>query len=130
MRIRLDATSRVPPYEQLRAQISLQVAAGQLRPGARLPTIRALGDELSLANGTIARAYRELEHAGIVVMRGRAGTFVTEAPPVAFAIAERRERLDTAAQAFVNEARQLGVSAAEAVEAVSAVLQTQPPTEP
>lgn len=119
MRIRIESGSPVPPFEQVRAQISLMVSAGQLRPGDRLPTIRELGYTLKVANGTVARAYRELEYAGIVVKRGRAGTFVADEPPVAFQIVDRRERLESAAERFVLEVEHLGVDATEAIEAVT-----------
>ena len=56
------------------------VLAGALRPGARLPSIRQLADDLGLAGGTVARAYRELEADGIVATRGRHGTVVAGAP--------------------------------------------------
>jgi len=58
LQLRIDANSAIPPYEQLRAQVSLLVASGRLRSGDRLPTIRALAEQLSLANGTVARAFR------------------------------------------------------------------------
>jgi DNA-binding transcriptional regulator YhcF (GntR family) len=72
----VDATSPDPPYQQIRAQIAAQVAAGALSPGTRLPTVRALATTLGIAANTVARAYRELEHAGVVTTRGRAGTVV------------------------------------------------------
>jgi len=119
MRIRIEAASPVPPFEQVRAQISLLVAAGQLRPGDRLPTIRGLAHTLDVASGTIARAYRELEYTGIVIKRGRAGTFVADEPPVAFEVVDRRERLEAAAERFVLEAGHLGVDATAALAAVT-----------
>jgi DNA-binding transcriptional regulator YhcF (GntR family) len=72
----VDPASGAPPYEQLRRQVVEQVAAGMLRPGARLPPVRRLAEDLGLAAGTVARAYRELEAAGVVETRGRAGTVV------------------------------------------------------
>lgn len=72
----VDTTSPDPPYDQLRSQIAAQVARGALPPGTRLPTVRALATTLAIATNTVARAYRELEHAGVVTTRGRAGTFV------------------------------------------------------
>ena len=120
MRIRINQASPVPPFEQVRGQISLMVAAGQLRPGDRLPTIRSLAHELGISNGTVARAYRELDYAGIVSSKGRGGTVVADEPPVAFEVAERRERLEAAAAAFVHEARQLGVGPTDSLEAIGA----------
>src|SRR2546421_8468630 len=70
----IDVSSAVPPYEQIRSQISDAVALGLLERGGRLPTIRQLAADLGLAPGTIARAYRELEAAGLIVSRGRHGT--------------------------------------------------------
>lgn len=120
--LRIDTRSPVPPFEQIRAQISLLVASGQARPGARLPPIRDLAARLGVANGTVARAYRELERAEIIVSRGRAGTFVAENPPIAFAIAERRAQLQEAAERFVAEVRRLDVAAPEALELVAGTL--------
>jgi DNA-binding transcriptional regulator YhcF (GntR family) len=77
MAIRIDATSTVPPFEQVRSQIAAQVVGGELPTGTRLPTVRRLAAELGLAVNTVARAYRELEALGVVATRGRQGTFVT-----------------------------------------------------
>ncbi len=107
MRIWIDEGGGVPPYEQLRAQLRLMVSSGRLKPGERLPPIRVLAHELNLAPGTVARAYRELEWAGIVEGRGRAGTFVVDEPPVAFSVVERQ--LAAAAEAFTAEIDRLGV---------------------
>lgn len=76
-RIEIDITSPVPPYEQIRAQVAGLVAAGLLRTGDRLPTVRTLAADLGVATGTVARAYRELEGAGLVTSRRRLGTVVT-----------------------------------------------------
>lgn len=108
----------MPPFEQIRAQIALQVASGRLRPGDRLPTIRTLAAELDVAANTVARAYRELIATGICVAAGRRGTFVADEPPVAFDVATRSEVLSEAALAFAHAARELGVPIDEALEAV------------
>ena len=76
MRLDVDASSGVPPFEQVREGIRAQVESGQLEPGFRLPPVRALADSLGLAANTVARAYKELEALGVVETRGRAGTFV------------------------------------------------------
>lgn len=72
----VDADSDVPPFEQLRIQIAGRIAAGDLPPGSRLPTVRALAEELGLAVNTVAKTYRALETDGSVVTQGRRGTFV------------------------------------------------------
>ena len=73
----VDTSLAEPPYDQVKRQISALVAVGDLRPGDKLPTVRRLAADLGLAPNTVARAYRELEAAGVLDTRGRAGTFVT-----------------------------------------------------
>nr|WP_081620635.1 GntR family transcriptional regulator [Nocardiopsis potens] len=77
--ISVDQGSHVPPFEQVREQIGGLIADGSLAPGARLPPVRRLAADLGLAPNTVARAYRELEHAGLVRGRGARGTFVLPA---------------------------------------------------
>ena len=69
----IDPRSPVPPFEQLRVQLLAQVQSGELAPGARLPTVRRLADDLGIAPNTVARTYRELEASGIIETRGRNG---------------------------------------------------------
>lgn len=118
MTFRLDPGAHIPPFEQVRAQLSVMVAVGHLDPGTRLPTVRDLASALAVAPGTIARTYRELEHDGIVEGRGRRGTFVVDEPPDSEPLAERRRRLTKAATSFAFSARQLGTGAEAACEAV------------
>jgi DNA-binding transcriptional regulator YhcF (GntR family) len=114
--ISIDPESQVPPFEQVRAGFALRIANRELAVGARLPTVRALAADLGLAVNTVARAYRELEEAGLVETRGRAGTVVSAA-------GERsRERVLRAARSFATTAREVGVSAEEAGEIVRAAL--------
>jgi DNA-binding transcriptional regulator YhcF (GntR family) len=108
----LDATSAVPPYEQLRTQIASRAASGDLPAGTRLPTVRALAAELHLAVNTVARAYRELETDGVITTEGRRGTFVA-----ATAAAGSPGATDAAA-AYVAAARHLGLTLPEAVRLV------------
>jgi GntR family transcriptional regulator len=75
--LRIETGSAQPPFEQVRSQLAAAVDDGRLAPGSRLPPIRALAEELGLAANTVARAYRELEEAGLVVTRGRLGTVVS-----------------------------------------------------
>lgn len=120
--IRLDSRSGVPRFEQLRAQLSVMVAVGRLSPADRLPTVRDLATQLGLAPGTVARSYRELERDGVVVTRGRAGTFVADEPPHSEPLRERRERLRMAAERYVFDMRQLGVADDDVVTAVAGAI--------
>ncbi len=75
--LRVDPTAPEAPFEQVRSQLAEAVGDGRLPAGAKLPTIRALAEELGLAVNTVARAYRELEAAGLVLTRRRLGTVVS-----------------------------------------------------
>src|ERR1700689_5125651 len=106
--LRVDGQAERPLFDQLRSQIIEAVRAGTLPPASRLPTVRDLAGELFLAVNTVARAYRELESAGIVETRGRFGTFVARADPADTAMA-------AAAAAYLDVARGLGLGKAEAL---------------
>ena len=121
-RIRIDPGSRIPPFEQLRAQLALMVSSGRLRPGSRVPTVRGLADTLQLSNGTVARAYRELEVQGVLIGRGRRGTFVSDNPPNSYSAQERRRLLTEAAAEFVAVARQLDIDDDTALETIGELL--------
>jgi DNA-binding transcriptional regulator YhcF (GntR family) len=119
VRITLDEGSRVPLSRQLADAIADRIRRGVLPPAARLPTVRDLAEDLGLAPNTVAKAYRVLEEAGLLVGRGRRGTFVTETFPGRPFGSEAL--LDRAARAFVARARRLGARDAEAVRAVRRV---------
>ncbi|KFF58818.1 GntR family transcriptional regulator [Cryobacterium sp. MLB-32] len=72
----IDTATSTAPFEQIRRQLRQQILAGELIAGTRLPTVRRLAADLGVATNTVARAYKELEVAGFVVSRGRAGTMV------------------------------------------------------
>lgn len=112
----VDPSSPVPPFEQVRRQIEDQAASGALPPGHRLPTVRRLAEDLGLAVNTVARAYRELEQGGVVVTRGRSGTFVA----VRGEDAEREGGV--AAREYVRRCRELGIDPEAAVRLVRKAL--------
>ncbi len=105
----VDPASHVPPFEQVRGQVAAMVAEGTLPPGQRLPTVRRLAGDLGLAVNTVARAYRELEQEGVVVTRGRHGTFVSVPG------ADRAQEGAAAARDYARRVRELGIDADEAV---------------
>ncbi|MFN7893082.1 MAG: GntR family transcriptional regulator [Pirellula sp.] len=89
MQIYIQARDGVPIYLQVMQQIKYLIASGRLEPGEELPSIRVLAEQLLVNPNTIARAYRELEVAGVVEKRRTAGTYVAESgSPLA-----RKERL-------------------------------------
>ncbi len=89
MDISIDPDSADPPFEQVRRRIIELIASGDLLVGAKLPTVRALATELSIAPNTAARAYRELEAADVIETRGRNGSFVKARSDSAAARAQR-----------------------------------------
>ncbi|CBT76130.1 MULTISPECIES: GntR family transcriptional regulator [Glutamicibacter] len=77
--IKIEPTSGIAPYQQVREQILAAIAKGKLAPGTKLPSVRALAGNLNLAVNTVAKVYKELELQGAVVTRGRHGTIVQAA---------------------------------------------------
>ena len=77
MLFRTNPSSGVPIYLQLMEQVKHAVETGALRPGEQLPGIRPLAEELVINPNTVAKAYRELEHEGVIELRHGAGAFVT-----------------------------------------------------
>ncbi|WP_306332602.1 GntR family transcriptional regulator [Streptomyces sp. KL118A] len=114
--VRVDTTSPVPPYEQIRAQLSALITTGRLPEGERLPPVRQLAADLGLAAGTVARAYRELESASLIHTRRGAGTRV--APLPAGTSLPDPAQLAALALQFTTAARALGADEAEALRAV------------
>src|SRR3954469_12576684 len=108
MEIHISPNDGVPIYLQIVNQIKYLIASGRLSAGEELPAIRVLAEQLVVNPNTVARAYRELEQAGVVTKRRTAGTYVSDAgSPLA-----RRERLKILTgriDALLAEARQLGV---------------------
>lgn len=112
----VDPASPVPPSEQLRAQLVDDITSHELAAGTRLPTVRRLAEELGIAPGTVARAYRELEIAGFIETRGRHGSFVAAQGDVA------TQQVQRAAAAFAEQVRTLRVDPDEALGLVAAAL--------
>ena len=77
--IALDSTDKTAPYQQVRQQILVAISKGRLKAGTKLPSVRALAEQLGLAVNTAAKVYKELEATGAVVTRGRHGTIVQAA---------------------------------------------------
>jgi GntR family transcriptional regulator len=127
VQIHISATDGVPIYQQIVNQVKYLIAAGRLAPGDEMPPIRVLAEQLLVNPNTVARAYRELESAGVVEKRRTAGTYVAETgSPLA-----RRERLKIVAErvdALLAEARQLGIGVDELIELIGKRNQVmQPP---
>jgi len=76
--IRVDATSFVPIYEQIKKEILRLVATGRLKVGEPLPSIRDLAASVIVNPNTVARAYRELEQDGVIATKKGRGSVIAE----------------------------------------------------
>lgn len=116
MNISIDPAASIPPSEQIRVRVIEAVRDGELAPGTRMPTVRALAAELELAVNTVAKAYRALESDHVIETRGRAGSFVSATGDPT----EQQGQL--AASAYADRISELGLEPEHALELVSAAL--------
>ncbi len=112
----LDPDSTVPPFEQIRLRILDLASSGSLAVGTKLPSVRALATDLGVAANTVARAYRELEQAGVVITAGRSGTAIASGGDKIAA------QVALAAEAYAAVVRDLGVAQGQALNIVKAAL--------
>ena len=77
MQLQISSADGVPIYQQIVNQVRHLIAAGRLQPGEDLPPIRSLAEQLTINPNTVARAYLELERAGVVTKRHGSGTYVS-----------------------------------------------------
>lgn len=112
MFLTIDADDPVPIYEQIVAQIIYGVAAGSLEPGAFIPSVRELSERLLVHPNTVARAFQELEHAGVVTARrGRGMEVAADAPKACRA--RRKELVRTRIREALREATASALSEEE-----------------
>ena len=112
MIVGVDLTLDTPPYEQIRSSIVAAVSRRGLVAGTRLPTVRQLARDLEVSPATVARAYRELEHDGVVYGAGRNGTFVADVAGLV------HQTVDALARDFVARARRGGADRSAILHAV------------
>jgi GntR family transcriptional regulator len=108
MQLRVSTHDGLPIYLQIVNQVKYLVAAGRLSPGEALPSVRKLAEQLVVNPNTVARAYRELEAAGVLATRRGAGVYVSEnGSPLARG--EQTKILNERIDVLLAEARQMGV---------------------
>ena len=114
MRLYISPKDAVPIYQQIVNQIKHMVASGRLGPGDEVPPIRALAEQLLINPNTVARAYRDLESAGLLVSRRGSGTRVAEkGSPLAHE--ERLRVLTKLIDGLLVEADQLDFAAEDVI---------------
>jgi GntR family transcriptional regulator len=121
MLFRPNPATGVPIYLQLMEQVKHAVQTGALRPGEQLPGIRPLAEELVINPNTVARAYRELEHEGVIELRHGAGAFVA-ANATARQRTDRFRTAQSVVTAAIEKLRASGVTDEEIRRLVEAEL--------
>ena len=117
MQLHLSPRDGLPIYRQIVNQVQYLVAAGRLGPGEELPPIRGLAEQLVVNPNTVARAYLELERAGIVTKRHGSGTYVSEiGSPLKRG--ERLKLLSQRADGLLAEARHLEVNLEDVLDLI------------
>jgi GntR family transcriptional regulator len=119
MGIHVNTASKLPIYQQLVEQIREAIARGELRPEERLPSVRQLSSDLVVNPNTVARAYLELERAGLLVSRAGLGMFVAQWRNELTKEARQR-KLSESLDRWLTEAVHLGFSAQEVIRLVTA----------
>lgn len=116
----LEFHSGIPVYKQIIHHVQAAVAAGRLRAGDQLPTVRALHQKLGVNPNTVAKAYRELEHLGVISTERGSGCFVAPvAEPPARSAEEREAAVTQLCARFAAEARSHGISIEELVQRIN-----------
>lgn len=122
MLIHVNASSGLPIYVQIETQVKNAVAAGALKKGEALPSVRKLAVELRINPNTVARAYQELEREGVIGTVPGGGTYVAGRAP-RFLKSEKLRRLQPYARQIAVEGTQLGLDEKEIMEMVQAELE-------
>jgi GntR family transcriptional regulator len=120
----IDPRSATPLYAQIAGRLRVAVAAGDLRPGEPLPSVRQLASRLRVNPATVVQAYRDLETEGFVEMRQGAGTFVKEVVPERRATERSRQAIDLVRQ-MIAEAGRLGLTTRELLQAIEQELEAR-----
>jgi GntR family transcriptional regulator len=114
---RLDERSGVPVYRQLMDQVQAAMAAGVLRAGDQLPTVRQVAVDLAINPNTVARAYREMEIRGLLETQQGTGTFVADRK-VEYSKVERDRQLGQLVGEFVSRAGAAGFTLKQLMSAL------------
>jgi GntR family transcriptional regulator len=110
MNLEIDFRSGIPIYLQVVERIKERLAAGLLKPGDQLPTVRALALDLRVNFNTIARAYRIMDEAGIISTQQGRGTYILESPSPQVIGSIRAKALEDLTQRYIADAERLGIA--------------------
>ena len=120
--LRLSMDDPQPMYAQIESQLRDFILAGQLPPGTRLPSVRALAGYLACSVITTRRAYEDLEREGFIRTRQGMGSVVAEIPEEKMS-AHRREPVEAAFREAVRAGRRAGLTEEELRNIIEETLQ-------
>ena len=128
----VDSADPTPLYAQLDRSIRAAIAAGRLKVGDRLPTVRQLAVDLRINANTVAKVYAELERAGVLATQRGIGTFVRDTPtPVGLTTRRDREReLRPLVDRLLADASAFGITLTEIVQYIDALAARQTKEKP
>jgi GntR family transcriptional regulator len=115
MYLTIEHNSGVSVSAQVIAQIKYRVVSGQLAPGERMPSVRALAGQLKLNPTTVARIYRQLEAEGIIFTQAGSGTFIGRGPS-GLTLAEKRRQVSSRIRELVVESGRIGLDYMELIK--------------
>jgi GntR family transcriptional regulator len=107
---RINHSSGVPLYLQLMEQIKHAIETGALRAGDQLPAIRKVAEELVMNPNTVVRAYRELEHEGVIELRHGSGAYISDSEAGRIKVIRRGQAV---LQSAIDKLIAMGLSEAE-----------------
>jgi GntR family transcriptional regulator len=110
--IKVDTSSFIPIYEQIKKEFKKEIFRGELKPNDPLPSIRDLATELLINPNTVARAYRELEMEGVIYTKKGKGCYVSE-DSSQMMTEERKSILTQSCDELIEEAKKFGLDREE-----------------
>jgi GntR family transcriptional regulator len=113
MNLEIDFRSGIPIYLQVVERIKERLAAGQLKPGDQLPTVRSLASDLRVNFNTIARAYRIMDESGIISTQQGRGTYILEMPSREVLGSMRAKALEDLTRRYIEDAERLAAEPEE-----------------
>jgi GntR family transcriptional regulator len=118
--VSIDPRDSTPIYAQIERGLRAAIAAGRLRSGDQLPTVRQLAVDLQVNANTVARVYADLERNGVLETRRGVGSFISATPVHARPPAEHQKRLRAFVTRLLADAAAAGFSVDEIVDAIDA----------
>jgi GntR family transcriptional regulator len=119
--VAIDPRDQTPIYAQLERGLRAAIAAGRLRIGDQLPTVRQLAVDLRVNANTVARVYAELERAGVLETRRGVGSFIRATAPEARSPDEHQRRLRAFATRVLADASAAGFTPQELVAQLKSI---------